>query len=225
MSAAGRGSARIVEDQYFSPRWTVHRLLEAYELPAGIWLEPCAGAGSIIRAVSEVRTDVTWSANEPDERYSPSLHALSSVYSVTSTDARSLFVPRSVKVIKTNPPFGLSLEILETMLRASWALPVFLQRINWAVGPRADLLREIKPSVYVLPDRPSFCDMYDEEAPEELRAQTDATEYAWFCFDGRGEFRILGDTPMHIRRTEIEEGRADGTRPKKASKARSREAA
>lgn len=225
MSATNRGAERIAMDQYFSPRWTVHRFLEAYELPAGIWMEPCAGAGSIIRAVSEVRSDVTWNANELDPRYGDTLRALPGVYTVSHDDARELFVPKSVRVIKTNPAFTSSLEILEALLRSPWALTIFLQRINWSVGPRADLFREIKPSIYMLPDRPSFADLYDEETPDELRAQTDATEYCWYAFDGRGDFRILGDTPMSARKAEIEEGRADGTRPKKMSKAKTKEAA
>jgi hypothetical protein len=223
MSAAGRGTEKLENDQYPSPRWCFRRFLEKYALPSGIWLEPCAGAGAVIRAVSEVRSDVQWAANDIDPQYMDALRALPSVYSATNMDARTLFVPRSVKVVLTNPTFTLSLEILEAMLRAPWALPVFLQRINWAVGPRADLFRVLRPSVYVLPDRPSFVDMYDEEAPGDLRAQTDATEYAFFACDGRGEFHILEDTPMAVRRAEIEEGRADGTRPKKLAKKRTKE--
>src|SRR6185312_5530279 len=62
VSAAGRGAARIEPDGDGTPAWCVHRLLEHCDLPAGRWLEPCAGEGAVIRAVSEVRRDVTWSA-------------------------------------------------------------------------------------------------------------------------------------------------------------------
>jgi hypothetical protein len=214
VSAAGRGTERIESDRYFTPRWAVHRFLEAYELPDGLWLEPCVGTGEIIRAVSEVRQNVSWLANDihPVEP-----HVLTLVHSVTISDARTLVVPKMVKVVLTNPSFALAQEILEAML-LSKALVVFLQRINWAVGPRADLFRAQRPSVYVLPDRPSFCDLYDEEAPENLRAQTDATEYSWFAFDGRGDFKIIADTPSEVRKAEIAEGRANGTRPKKMKK-------
>lgn len=218
MSSTGRASERIKNDQYPSPRWTVHRFLEAYELPSGLWLEPCAGAGAIIRAVSEVRSDVIWHANEIDSTYLPTLIEMPQVSIVTDADARLLSVGKDVRVIKTNPPFGPSLEILEAMLLAPWALTIFLQRLNWAAGPRRELFRSLKPSVYVLPDRPSFVDIYEPETPDVLKPGTDSIEYAWFSMDGRGDFRVLGDTPDTVRRAEVEEGRANGTRPKKCSK-------
>jgi hypothetical protein len=139
------------------------------------------------------------------------------VISVSGLDARDLR-PSGPLVNLTNPPFGPSLEILMALLRDEWSLTIFLQRLNWAAGPRRDLFRAAKPSVYVLPDRPSFIDMYDEKKPDVLKAQTDSIEYAWFVFDGLARFELLGDTPDVVRRAEIEEGRANGTRPKKASK-------
>ena len=217
MSSTGRASERIELDQYWTQRWCVHRLLEAYILPPGLWLEPCAGTGAIIRAVSEVRSDVTWHANEIDPSYLPGLQALPAVATLSDRDARELTLGARPVVSISNPPFTPSLEILAQMLPLAETV-IFLQRLNWAAGPRRELFRSIKPSVYVLPDRPSFVDMYDEETPSVLKAQTDSIEYAWFVFDGRGAFGILADTPAEVRRAEIEEGRANGTRPKKMSK-------
>jgi hypothetical protein len=212
MSSTGRASERIALDGYPTPRWCVHRLLEAYELPCGPWLEPCAGAGSIIQAVNEVREDVGWFANEIDPQYEGALRGLH--VDVTIGDAQTLVAPGAARVTITNPPFGPSLDILRNLLQYD-ALVIFLQRLNWSCGPRRELFRAEKPSVFPLPDRPSFMDFYEEETPEKLEAQTDSIEYAWFVFDGRAQFRVLGDTHEDVRRAEILEGRASGIRPKK----------
>lgn len=219
MSSTGRGEDRQALDDYPTPRWCVHRFLEAYQLPSGLWLEPCAGTGSIIRAVSEVRSDVTWHANELNTAYGPVLSSLSAVIpgGVTHEDALLIEPDYGFTVALTNPPFTPSLEILTNLLKFP-LLTVFLQRLNWAAGPRRDLFRAVRPSVYVLPDRPSFIDTYETETPHILKPGTDSIEYAWFVFDGRGEFRVLGDTPDTVRRAEIEEGRANGTRPRRLAK-------
>lgn len=161
-----------------------------------------------------MRPDVTWHANEIDSRYVPALSARSQVVRITTDDARTLIIEPRVSTIITNPSFSVSLEILVTMLRHG-ALVVFLQRLNWAAGPRRFLFRDLKPSVYVLPDRPSYVDMYEEDKPDILKAQTDSIEYGWFLFNGRGQFRVIGDTPSEVRSAEIEEGRRNGTRPRK----------
>jgi hypothetical protein len=217
MSSTGRAADRIALDDYPTPRWCVHRLLEAYELPGGLWLEPCAGAGAIIRAVAEVRGDVRWHANEINPVYRQPLEALLGGQPAIG-DALKAWVPPITKVIITNPPFGPSLELLLHFLQYRHAVTVFLQRLNWAAGPRRHVFRTIEPSVYVLPDRPSFVDTYEKHAPQALKAQTDSIEYAWFVFDGRGGFRVLGDTPDTLRRAEIEEGRANGMRPRRLAK-------
>lgn len=217
MSSTGRAEDRQALDDYPTPRWCVHRLLERYALAGGLWLEPCAGAGSIIRAVGEVRDDVRWYANELNTAYGPALRALPSVELVGHADARTLAPPPPLSVIITNPPFGPSLEILEPMLH-SGARVAFLQRLNWAAGPRRERFRTLFPSVYVLPDRPSFIDTYEAETPHILKPGTDSIEYAWFIFDGRGQFRVLGDTPAEVRAAEIEDGRTNGTRPRRLAK-------
>jgi hypothetical protein len=217
MSSTARAEDRQALDDYPTPRWCVHRLLERYPLPAGLWLEPCAGSGSIIRAVSEVRSDVRWHANELNAAYATALCSFDSVHTASHLDARQVTPSAPIFVIITNPPFSCALEILERMLD-SGARVIFLQRLNWAAGPRRARFRRLFPSVYVLPDRPSFIDTYEAERPDVLKPGTDSIEYAWFCFDGRGQFRVLGDTPDTVRRAEIEEGRRLGTRPKRLAK-------
>lgn len=217
MSSTGRKADRQALDDYPTPRWCVHRLFEAYDLPAGRYLEPCAGGGSIIRAVSDIRSDITWDANELNPVYLDALSALPNVRVVTNDDARQVRVFTDIAVAMTNPPFTPSLQILESILLGR-ALVIFLQRLNWAAGPRRDLFRKLKPSAYVLPDRPSFIDTYEAETPNKLTPGTDSIEYAWFVFDGRGEFHVLADTSENVRGLEILEGRRNGTRPRRLAK-------
>lgn len=217
MSSTGRAEDRQALDDYPTPRWCVHRLLERYSFPAGVWFEPCAGAGSIIRAVNDIRGDVRWRANELNTAYEPVLRAIPNMHIVWTHDARRGAVLDDTEVAITNPPFGPSLEIVEALLIYG-ALVVILQRLNWAAGPRRSLFRMKRPSAYVLPDRPSYIDTYEAETPHILKPGTDSIEYAWFIFDGRGEFHVLGDTPAEVRAAEIEEGRRLGTRPKRLAK-------
>jgi hypothetical protein len=211
MSSTARGTVRENLDQYFTPRWCLHRLLEARALPGGLWLEPCAGVGMLIRSANEVRKDITWAANELDETYLTGLRALPNVAMVTNFDARYLQVGAGFSVVISNPPFGCSQEILERCLMIPGALTIFLQRLNWCAGPRRELFRKIKPSVYVLPDRPSFRENVKIDANgKERKTSTDSIEYSWFVFDGLGRFEVLGDTHEDVRRAEKEERRQKG---------------
>jgi len=198
VSSTARGTVREALDDYPTPRWCVHRLLEAVAFPGLVWVEPCAGAGSIIRAVNEVRSDVRWIANELNELYLPALRSIPNVAVAASEDARTLDIGEGPSVIITNPPFVYAQDILLQCLKVKSATAVFLERLNWCCGPRRDLFRELKPSTYVLPDRPSF-------TPD---GKTDSIEYAFFVFDGLGKFKILNDTPKEVRTAEKNEKKA-----------------
>lgn len=222
MSSTNRGAERDPLDDYPSPRWTVHRLLDARVVPiGGIWYEPCAGAGNIIRAVAEWCDlhDPTgeqierprWIANELNPKYLPALRALPRVELVTCEDAQELIVGPGCAVGISNPAFAPSAEILVRMLTgAPGALPVFLQRIGWCGGPRAELFRHLKPSLYPLPQRPSFKDVVsiDPKTGKARKSSQDSTEYGWWVFDGLGRFEVLGDTPDEVRAAEKAERRA-----------------
>lgn len=210
MSSTKRGSQRENNDFYESPAWTVHRLLEKCKLPGGLWLEPCAGKGAIIKAVNVARGDVRWFANEIDEAHVSALHDLEgSVGDFRIGDARDIcFVKNTFpKVIITNPPFNVAEKILRHML-ALGGIVVFLQRLNWCGGPRAELFEQLEPSVYVLPDRPSFKETtkikVDKKTgkPRKVTTGQDSIEYAWWVFDGKGQFRMLANTPNEVRHAE-----------------------
>ena len=57
-------------ENYPTPEWAVHRLLDTWEPPGSVWLEPCAGEGAIISAVrswcaaGEDRWNPKWEAVE-----------------------------------------------------------------------------------------------------------------------------------------------------------------
>jgi hypothetical protein len=90
----------------------------------------------------------------------------------------------------SNFPFSVSKNILEHLLQGNFEYLITLQRLNWCGADRADLFRELRPSAYVLPDRPSF-----------TGGSTDSIEYCWWVFDGEGALHILNDTPLKERQS------------------------
>lgn len=192
MSSTNRGGQRIENDVYSTPAWCVHRLLEALPLPAGQWgqwLEPAAGEGAIIQAVNEIRLvpPPDWMAIE-----------------IREGAGAGALVPRCrmgqdfltwkpagrFAVAITNPPYSLAQEFIgHAMLMAETV--VMLLRLDFLGSERrAPFLQVQEPSVYVLPNRPSF-----------VGGKTDSCEYAWFVFGAlaRGEIRVLATTPREVR--------------------------
>jgi hypothetical protein len=194
MSSTHRGAERRPADFYETSSWCVRRLLEALPLPGGIWFEPCAGDGAIIKAVNEVRDDVTWHAHELREECVPALASIKRVEHVEIGDllTRPVATMPMASVCISNYPFGVSKEILEHLLHGDFEHLITLQRVNWCAGPRAALFRELKPSLYVLPDRPSF-----------TGGSTDSIEYGFWHFDGEGKLSILNNTPLKERQGKV----------------------
>jgi hypothetical protein len=74
-------------------------------------------------------------------------------------------------LIITNPPYSLSLEFAKRAIKEA-DLTILLLRLNWlASAKRSKWLQKNTPSIYVLPNRPSF-----------TGSRTDATDYAWFVW-------------------------------------------
>lgn len=178
MSATNRGGKRSEADFYPTPPWCVERLLEAVGLPGGVWLEPAAGQGAIVKAVNAMRTDVRWRVVELDARFEPELARQTGKREVITrsfldVSPRDLRTPLSVVV--TNPPYSLAMPMIEHALGFDARFVVMLLRLNFlASAGRADFMRTHAPDVYVLPNRPSFSG-----------AGTDSIEYAWFVWHGR----------------------------------------
>jgi hypothetical protein len=194
MSAAGRGKRkRVSKDFYGTPAWCVRRLLEATKdrmlLPAGDWLEPCIGDGAIVRAVNESRTDVTWSSCEIRDvpLYLKRQHH-------HHGDFLKWKPKRTWDVVITNPPFSLALEFVRKSLELAPVVAMLLRTGFLESETRNAWLREHVPSIYVLPNRPSF-----------RWGKTDATTYAWMVWhppewdDPSPSVHVLKTTPLAER--------------------------
>ena len=202
MSSTKRGGQRSEADNYPTPEWCPHRLLEDVyakkHLPGGRWLEAGAGDGAIIRSVNKVRNDVQWTALEYREECTgdlikavgPDGIVLIENYIVPPPDSK---LRDDYDVIIGNPPFHLAGEFIERSLQIAKTVALLL-RVNYlASGKRAAIMRENCPDTYVLPNRPSF------------RGQgTDSPEYAWLMWTqdrpkDHGLLRVLNTTPKEIR--------------------------
>jgi len=141
--------------------------------------------------------DVHIAACEIQERYADALDACADEVLCPQDILRtntSKIVP--FDLVLTNPPFNLAEDILThcaTMARGV----AFLLRLNFAASvKRNDYMSILRPSVYTLPNRPSF----------RADGRTDATDYAWFAKNLRdrgdvwGEFHVLGKTPVEERK-------------------------
>jgi hypothetical protein len=197
VSATNRGGKRSEADFYPTPAWCVDRLLEAVKLPGGLWIEPAAGRGAIVKAVNAARSDVRWRVVELDARFASELtrevgrRAMinRSFFDVSQRDLRG-----SASVVVTNPPYSLAMPMIEHALTFDARFVVMLLRLNFlASAGRADFMRTHAPDVYVLPNRPSFSGV-----------GTDSIEYAWFVWHGRrrrrhGTISVLEPTSAEDR--------------------------
>lgn len=197
MSATGRGPRLGGPDDYYAtPSWCVDRLLEAWHPPGGLWVEPSAGEGAIIRAVNARRSDVEWLAVDIRS------DALSGLMELVGDNADCCDFLRDppggmwdAVVVIGNPPYFLAFEFIrEAQTRCPSAVVCFLLRLNFAASnKRAEFMREQRPSVYVLPNRPIFA------KNKKGKWSGDSCEYAWFVFNGKGAFHVLGTTPKSER--------------------------
>ena len=203
MSSTNRGSQRSPADYYPTPGWCVRLLLEAADLPGARWIEPCAGDGSIIRAVNRARPGIQWHAMELRPECAPDL-TMATGHPSRVQIGSSICTPLACDVAITNPPFRLAREFLESWVGIPERLCVLL-RLNFLAGAgRAALMRNHAPDVYVLPNRPSF-----------TGKGTDSIDYAWFVFHrGRrstGSLNVLRPLPRSERiATEDEAARFFG---------------
>lgn len=154
MSATNRGTIRNENDFYPTPIYSVSPLLNLIKWDKVIsFLEPCRGDGAIYNLV-DTKVKQWAEINEGID------------YLTTSFAKRDLII--------TNPPFTFAKEFLEKSLTESDCV-CYLLRLNY-LGSQAR-----KPfwnkvgtpnKLLILSKRPSF-----------TGKGTDATEYAWFCWD------------------------------------------
>lgn len=201
MSSTKRGGQRSEADNYPTPEWVPHRLLEdefaKKHLRGGRWLEAGAGDGAIIRSVNMVRSDIQWTALEYREECTgdlikavgPDGIVLIENYIVPPEDSK---LGNDYDVIIGNPPFHLAGEFIARSLTIAKVVALLL-RVNYlASGRRAEFMRQMCPDTYVLPNRPSF-----------RGSGTDSPEYAWLMWTedrkDHGLLRVLNTTPKAVR--------------------------
>lgn len=173
-------------DNYVTPGWCVRRLMEQVTFASGEWLEPCAGAGAIIRATG--RKDAIWTAWEIREEERHSLCAVVPPERVVIGDflgAHRAFADKRYSVAITNPPFRLAQQFIDACLTCADTVVMLLRLSYLASISRWEFMTTRTPDVYVLPNRPSFVD-----------GRTDATEYGWFVWtttlQSQGKIKVLG---------------------------------
>jgi hypothetical protein len=175
--------------------------MEACPLPGGRWLEPGAGEGAIIRAVNSVRQDIAWTAVELREACRPSLNRVLTPGEPVGDDlVMGDFVRHGAlgrfDVAIGNPPYNRAQEFVERAFEVADAV-VFLLRLGFLSSrERQPFLARHTPSIYVLPDRPSF-----------RGGGTDSTDYAWCVW--RNPFVAGGPLVRILNLTSQDEKKRD----------------
>lgn len=178
MSATNRGAERHAHDFYATPAWCVHRLVERVGAMVGPVLDPCCGDGALLRAAGRDGFTVDIQA-----RFEPDMVAN------YLDDNVHLHYPTCIM----NPPYKLAQEFIDKAARQC-SVVYALTRLNFlASAKRRDWLASLNPTVYVLPNRPSFT----------ADGRTDATDYCWLEIvrgsSTPGRLKFLALTPKEER--------------------------
>lgn len=214
MSSTKRGGERSEADNYPTPPWCVHRLLD--HLPelrlGGHWLEPAAGNGQIIKAVETYVPPVglemeypKWSAVELRKEEEKTLQAFKTAGIVKRLACPQDFFDFKSKAvfdtIITNPPFWLAMLFIEHALTFNASRVIMLLRLNFVGSQKRHefFTKSMASRILVLPDRPPFT------KNKHGKWATDSIEYAWFVWyppavNGTAKLEMLGLTPKKDRR-------------------------
>lgn len=203
MSAKGRGpSVGGPEDYYTTPSWAVRRLLDVWSpVDGGLWLEPAAGNGAIIRAVNAVRQDVSWLACELREEERDALAAVDYCRVEISNflvDDPFGWARDEVTVVLGNPPYSRAFE--------------FLLRTR-EMFPRAEIVFLLRQAFTASQDRHAFMSTHvpdKDEVPDRISFTgdgADSADYAWMHWPvgwerPEGRLRILARTPLEERKRD-----------------------
>lgn len=200
-------------DYYPTPAWCVDRFLEVGVLPRtpGVWLEPSAGDGAVLRAVNAfqgiegsavVKYEPRWVAYEIQPRFEESLLA-SSVSPQVEIDnfldlGSRIQLGLTPNVIIGNPPYSSAMDFVKKSIELKADFICFLLRISFlGSAERSSFMRANMPDIYMLPNRPSF-----------RHGGSDTSEYAWFVWrqgeggsyaQTEGKISILKNTAKELR--------------------------
>ena len=168
MSATNRGAVRNKNDLYETPLYAIDLIKQEIDWnKVDVFLEPCYGSGAIWREI-HVMKKFCWEINFGLD------------YLKDGHNGFVLHHGYDVGLIITNPPFSLAEEFIDRSLDDIMSLfggltVIMLLRINFLGSQkRRKWWQGKEPThLFVLSKRPSF----------NGDGKTDATEYAWFCWD------------------------------------------
>lgn len=156
MSATNRGSMRSKYDSYQTPGRCIDAMFQYINWnKVFVFLEPCKGEGAIYNRVPDTVNKLWTEIREARDYF---------LFDYTYSN---------IDLIVTNPPFSLAMEFLNKSLKEAGTV-IYLMRINMLGSKqRADFWNDYPPDyLFPITPRPSF-----------TKSGTDATEYAWFCWD------------------------------------------
>lgn len=189
MSSTNRGTERLPDDAYMTPKWCVKRLLDVWRPNFGTLVEPAVGIGNIVDVVRD-RVSYPWLTYDINDSKNPNGVPFTCVNFLTLTEQNP-----EVSAVITNPPYSLAEQFIK---HCNYLYPnaeiVMLLRLAFLASAKRKPLWDLVgvPDVFVLPNRPSF-----------TNGGTDSTDYAWFVFNGvnkEGVLKILPTTPASERK-------------------------
>lgn len=186
MSSKGRKLQPKNDEEFFAtPIWSIETFITSplIKLPGGVWIEPCAGTGNIVKTINRFRTDIDWRLCELQERFRPDLEAIMRAGRDELTTGDFVngignFANGSIwdeeapiaDVLIMNPPFTLTMAFVEAAFRRARHVVCLQRKGFFGTQGRAEWLRTYCPDDYTLWKRASF----------RSDGQTDSTEYSWF---------------------------------------------
>jgi hypothetical protein len=169
MSAKGRGAVVREHEFYATPVSAIEailRELDGARAKQMKWGEPCAGDGAIINAMWRIH------------KVEPSKWEWAEIRE--GKDYLKGGLTGEVDGNMSNPPFSLAVDFINQSLSEA-GFVAYLLRLNfWGSKKRKEWWQEMQEATpvthqFTLSERPSF-----------TGKGTDATEYAWFVWDGIG---------------------------------------
>lgn len=175
---------RDSHDHYPTPRWCTEALFKQVIVPVQRWtenrsvLDPAAGEGAILNVAKEHGFETFGLELDPTRAKAASERG----HRMNQGDALAAAWPRADLVVM-NPPYSLAEEFVRKAIEHQrsywpWRGTYALLRLSFLEPTRSrrDLLKNYKPDVLVLPQRPAF----------DGRG-TDSITSAWFCWPGKGQ--------------------------------------
>lgn len=169
---------------YPTPKFAFDRLLEMWEPPSGLWLDPCAGDGAFQRHLSRRDGNQKWVTNDIIGGHDFNLDF------TTNT-----IPPGKFDFIPFNPPFSKAIEFIQNAMKQAPVIMAFV-RVTWLGSKeRNDFLTENPPSrMFFLPDR------LKNRSPGKRKPGSDNVGRVWLVWGTEpGQSLILRHTPKEER--------------------------